>query len=61
MEEHDTTNDDRMDETFNVVWLVFELEYEDMSMSDVQKFFNFLKASAEPLHEYMTIVLGFVT
>jgi hypothetical protein len=58
--EDDVTDEDRMDEMFNV--LCPEFEAEDPPTPEVQKFFELLKASEEALHKHMTMyVLSFVT
>jgi hypothetical protein len=56
------TNEDRMDEMLNSIYLEFEAYFEDPPTPEVQKFFELLKASEEVVHEHMIMsVLSFVT
>jgi hypothetical protein len=62
----ESTNDrvgaDRMDEMLEAIRLEFDLDTEDAPTMEVEEFFGLLKASEEPLHEDMkVIVLAFVT
>jgi hypothetical protein len=61
-EEDDRSGDDRMDEMLDAIWPELEAHPEDPPTPEVQKFFDILRASEEPLHEHMTVsVLAFVT
>jgi hypothetical protein len=61
-DEDDRSADDRMDEVLDAIWPKLETNHEDPPTPEVQKFFDMLKASEEPLHEHMTIsILAFVT
>jgi hypothetical protein len=61
-EEDDRRGDDRMDEMLDGIRSELKTNYEDPPTSEVQKFFDMLRASEEPLHEYTTVsVLAFVT
>jgi hypothetical protein len=54
-EEDDRRDDDRMDE-------MLETNSEDPVKPEVQKFFDILRASEDPLHEHTIVsVLAFVT
>jgi hypothetical protein len=60
-EEDNMSGDDRMDEMLDAIWPELETNHEDPSTLEVQKFFDMLRASEEPLHEYMIVsVLAFV-
>jgi hypothetical protein len=60
--EDDRSGDDMMDEMLDAIWLELETNHEDPPTLEVQKFFDMLRASEEPLHEHMTVsVLAFVT
>jgi hypothetical protein len=59
---NDRAGADRMDEMVEAIWPEFDLDTEDPPTPDVEEFFRLLKASEEPLHEHMkVIVLAFVT
>jgi hypothetical protein len=61
-DEDDRSGDDRMDEMLDAIWPELETNHEDLPTPEVQKFFDMLKASKEPLHEHMTVsVLAFIT
>jgi hypothetical protein len=61
-DEDDRSGDDRMDKMFDAIWLELETNREDPPTPEVQKFFDMLKSSEEPLHEHTTVsVLAFVT
>jgi hypothetical protein len=61
-EEEDRSGDDRMDEMLDAIRLGFEINHEDPSTPEVQKFFYMLRASEELLHEHTTVsVLAFMT
>jgi hypothetical protein len=61
-EEDDTSGDDRMDEMLDAIWLELETNHEDPPTPDVQKFFDMLSTSEEPLHGHTIIsILAFVT
>jgi hypothetical protein len=54
--------DDRMDEMLDAIRPELETNREDPPTPEVQKFFEMLRASEEPLHEHLTVgVLAFVT
>jgi hypothetical protein len=58
----DRSGDDRMDEMLDAIRLELETNSEDPPTLEVQKFFDMLRASEEPLHEHMTVsTLTFVT
>jgi hypothetical protein len=58
----DRSGDDRMDEMLDAIWPELEINHEDPPTPDVQKFFDMLKASEEPLYEHTTVsILAFVT
>jgi hypothetical protein len=60
-EEEDRSSDDRMDDMLDVVLPALETNHDDPSTPEVQKFFDMLRASEEPLHEHTTVsVLAFV-
>jgi hypothetical protein len=54
-EEDDRTGDDRMDKMLDAIWPELETNPDDPPTPEVQKFFDILRASEEPLHEH-TIV-----
>jgi hypothetical protein len=61
-EEDDRSDDDRIDEMFDAIWPELKINSEDPPTSEVQKFFDILRASEEPLQEHTTIrVLAFMT
>jgi hypothetical protein len=61
-EEDDRSNDDRMDEMPDAIQLKLETSHEDPPTLKVQKFFDMLRASEEPLHEHTTVsVPAFMT
>jgi hypothetical protein len=61
-DEDDRSGDDRMDEMLDPIRLELETNREDPPTPDVQKFFDMLKASEEPLNEHTPVsVLAFVT
>ena len=61
VEEDDVTDEDRMDEMIDAICPEFEADSEDPPTREVQKFFDLLKASEEPLHEHTIVyVLAFV-
>jgi hypothetical protein len=56
------TDEDRMDEMLIAICPEFEADFEDPPTSEVQNFFDLLKASEEAVHGHMTMfVLSFVT
>jgi hypothetical protein len=60
--EDDRSGDDRMDEMLDATWPELKTNREDPPTPEVQKFFDMLRASKEPLHEHTTVsVLAFVT
>jgi hypothetical protein len=60
--EDDRSGDDRMDEMIDAIWPELKTNHEDPPTPEVQKFFDMLKASEEPLHEHTTVsILAFVT
>jgi hypothetical protein len=62
VEDNDSTSDNRMDEMLDAIRPEFGTNPEDPPTPEVQKFFDILRASEEPLHEHMTVsVLAFVT
>jgi hypothetical protein len=61
-DEDDRSGDDRMEEMLDAIWLEVETNCEDPPTPEVQKFFDMLKASEEPLHEHMIVsILTFIT
>jgi hypothetical protein len=61
-DEDDRSGDDRMDEMLDAIRLELKTNREDPTTPEVQKFFDMLKASKEPLHEHTTVsILTFVT
>jgi hypothetical protein len=61
-EEDDRSGDDRMGEMLDTIRPDLETNHEDPPTLEVQKFFNMLRASEEPLHEHTTVsVLAFMT
>jgi hypothetical protein len=61
-EEEDRSGDDRMDEMLDAIRPELEINHEDPPTPEVQKFFDMLRASEEPLHEHTTVsILAFVT
>jgi hypothetical protein len=61
-DEDDRNGDDRMDEMPDAIQSELETNREDPPTSEVQKFFDMLRASEEPLHEHTTVsVLAFIT
>jgi hypothetical protein len=61
-DEDDRSGDDRMDEMLDAIRLGLETNCEDPPTLEVQKFFDMLRASEEPLHEHTTVsVLAFIT
>jgi hypothetical protein len=61
-EEGDRSGDDRMDEMLDAIWSELKINSEDPPTPEVQKFFDMLRASEEPLHEHTTVsVLSFMT
>jgi hypothetical protein len=62
VEDDDSTSDDRMDEMLDAIRPEFGTNTEDPPTPEVQKFFDILRASEEPLHKHTTVsVLDFVT
>ena len=58
----DRTDYDRMEEMLNDIRLEFQPDSEEPPTPEVQKFFQLLRASEEPLHEHTTVtILAFVT
>jgi hypothetical protein len=54
--------DDRMDEMLDAIRSELETNSKDPPTSEVQKFFNILRTSEEPLHEHMIVsILAFMT
>jgi hypothetical protein len=49
-EDDDRSGDDRMDEMLDAIRPELETNSEDPPTPEVQKFFNILRASEEPLH-----------
>jgi hypothetical protein len=61
-EEDDRSGDDRMDEMFDAIWPELETNSEDPPTPEVEKFFDILRASEEPLHEHTIVsIIAFVT
>jgi hypothetical protein len=61
-DDDDKSGDDRMDEMLDAIQSELETNREDPPTPEVQKFFDMLRASDEPLHDYTTVsVLAFVT
>ena len=62
VEDDDSTSEDRMDEMLDAIRPEFGTNTEDPPTPEVQKFFDILRASEEPLHKHTTVsVLDFVT
>jgi hypothetical protein len=60
-EEDDRSGDDRRDEILDAIRPKLETNSEDPPILEVQKFFDMLRASEEPLHEHTTVsILSFV-
>jgi hypothetical protein len=51
----DRSGDDRMDKMLDAIRSKLETNSEDPPISDVQKFFDMLRALEESLHEHMTL------
>jgi hypothetical protein len=61
-EEDYRSGDDRMDQMLDAIQSKLETNHEYPYTPEVQKFFDMLRASEEPLHEHTTVsVLAFVT
>jgi hypothetical protein len=61
-DEDDRSGDDRMDEMLDAIQPELETNHEDPPTPEVQKFFDMLRASEEPLHKHTIVsVLAFVT
>jgi hypothetical protein len=61
-DEDDRSGDDRMDEMLDAIWPELQINCEDPPTLEVQKFFDMLKVSEEPLHEHTTVsILSFIT
>jgi hypothetical protein len=61
-DEDDRSGDDRMNEMLDAIRPELETNHEDPPTLKVQKFFDMLRASEEPLHEHMTVSIpAFVT
>jgi hypothetical protein len=61
-EKDDRRGDDMMDEMLDAMRPELEINSKDPHTPEMQKFFNMLRASEEPLHEHTTVsVLAFVT
>jgi hypothetical protein len=61
-DEDDRSGDDRMDEMLDAIRVELETNREDPPIPEVQKFFDMLRASEEPLHEHTTVsVIAFIT
>jgi hypothetical protein len=61
-EEDDRRGDDRTDEMLDAIQPELKTNSKDPPTLEVQKFFDMLRASEDPLHEHMTVsVLAFVT
>jgi hypothetical protein len=61
-EEDDRSSDDRMDEMLDAIQPELETNPRDPPIPKVQKFFDMLRGSKEPLHEHMIVsVLTFMT
>jgi hypothetical protein len=61
-DEDDRSGDDRIDEMLDAIQLELETNHEDPPTSEVQKFFDMLRASEELLHEHtIIIILAFIT
>jgi hypothetical protein len=52
---------DRMDEMLDAIRPELETNYEDPPIPEVQKFFDMLRASEEPLHEYTAVSIPRLT
>jgi hypothetical protein len=62
LEDNDSTSGNRMDEMLDAIQPEFGTNPEDPPTPEVQKFFDILRASEEPLHEHTIVsVLAFVT
>jgi hypothetical protein len=61
-EDEDGRDDDRMDEKFDATQPELEINLEDPPTSEVQKFFDILRALKQSLYEHTTVsVIAFVT
>jgi hypothetical protein len=61
-DEDDRSGDDRMDEMLDAIWPELETNHDDPFTPEVQKFFDMLRPSEEPLYEHRTVsVLIFIT
>jgi hypothetical protein len=61
-EDEDRRDDDRMDEMFDATQPELEINPEDPPTSEVQKFFDILRAPKQSLYEHTTVsVFAFVT
>jgi hypothetical protein len=60
-EEDDRSGDNRIDEMLDAIRPELEINSENPPIPEVQKFFDMLRASEEPLHEHTTVsILAFV-
>jgi hypothetical protein len=61
-EEDDRSGDDTMDEMLDAIRPKLETNSDDHPTPEMQKFFDMLRASEEPLHEHTTVsIIAFVT
>jgi hypothetical protein len=61
-DEDDRSGDDMMDEMLDAIRPELKTNREDSPTPEVQKFFDMLKASEEPLHQHTTVsVIAFIT
>jgi hypothetical protein len=61
-DEGDRRGDNRMDEMLDAIWPELETNSKDPPTSEVEKFFDMLRASEEPLQEHTIVsVIAFVT
>jgi hypothetical protein len=61
-DDDDRSGDDMMDEMFDAIRSELETNHEDPPTLEVQKFFDMLRSSEEPLHEHTTVsIIAFMT
>jgi hypothetical protein len=61
-DDDDMSGDDMMDEMFDAIRPELETNHEDPPTLEVQKFFDMLRSSEEPLHEHTTVsIIAFIT
>jgi hypothetical protein len=54
---NDRAGADRMNEMLEAIWPEFDLDTEDPPTLEVEEFCRLLKASEEPLHEHMKVIM----